>query len=372
MTPCGLMSGQMTPNVLVPGTVAPTGLMSGQMTPNGVQMFGSGQVTPPRVCPNKSPPPGTWCAPTKATLDASNSSTMVPSGVCSGACSDGGSDIDEEEEDAAQACAELTAQIEEGGVARTAAIEALEGSVQELAFDPSACRVVQKALELADIDVAASLAQELTGKVREAIKSPHANHVVQKMLEILPAHYTTFVVDEVLGSAAEVARHRYGCRVLCRVVERHSGEFACNKSSALISELLQEAAELSRHTFSHYVIEAVLQFGAPEQRHLVSVALRTDLLRNAKQRSATYVVEKALACCEEQDRNDMVSELFGTVASLVALVENQFGCHVAKALVKLPGDHLAHALSFLDQATPLLQKTKYGRRLLEEFKQITI
>lgn len=364
------MPGHMTPAGMVPAQM--TGLMSGQMTPNGVQMLMGGQVTPPCVSHKMIPPPGTWCAPTKATLDASNASTTVPSGVCSGACSDGGSDIDEEEEDAAQACAELISQIEEGGAARTAAIEALEGSVQELAFDPSACRVVQKALELADVEIAASLAQELVGKVREAIKSPHANHVVQKMLEVLPAHYTSFVMDEVLDSAAEVARHRYGCRVLCRVVERHSGEFACNKSSALISELLLEAAELSRHTFSHYVIESILQFGTPEQRHSVSVSLRTDLLRNAKQRSSTYVVEKALACCDEQDCNDMVSELFGTVASVVALVENQFGCHVAKSLVRLPGDHLDHALSFLDEASPLLKKTKYGRRLLDEFKQIMI
>jgi len=255
-----------------------------------------------------------------------------------------------------------------GGVARTAAIEALVGSVEELAFDAAACRVVQKALELAEEEVAAELASELKGRVREAIKSPHANHVIQKIVEVLPARHTLFIVDEVLGSAAEVARHRYGCRVLCRVVERHSGCCVSEQSAAMIGELLVEAAELSRHTFSHYVIESILQHGTTQELHGVSVALCAELLRNAKNRSATYVVEKALACCSVEDQRSMVSELFGTTQALVALVENQFGCHVAKALARLPGDHLDHALTFLDEATPVLQKTKYGRRLLEEFR----
>merc|ERR1719238_1371323 len=151
----------------------------------------------------------------------SNASTAVPSGAQSPLCCEDNSD-DEDEGDADEACAELSAQIEAGGVARQAAIEALVGNIDELAFDASACRVVQKAIEFGEEEEVVALSSELQGRVREAIRSPHANHVVQKMVEVLPASSLGFVVEEILGAGAEFARHRYGCRVVCRLVQRHS------------------------------------------------------------------------------------------------------------------------------------------------------
>jgi len=266
------------------------------------------------------------------------------------------------------ACAELLEQIKSGGVACDAAIESLEGSVDELAFDASACRVVQAALEHAPEHVAAALAQELRGRVRAAIHSPHANHVIQKMIDVLPACHTQFVMDEVIGSAAEIARHRFGSRVLSRLVHRHS----CELAKELTNELVHDVAELSRHTFAHYVVEAILDNTDGQTLHKIAGALRSDLARNAKNRSGTHVVERALLRCEVSDRNSMMLELFHSATAMVTLVENQFGCHVAKSLVKAPGPHLAHAASFLEEAKPMLQKTKYGRRLIEEFKRLDL
>lgn len=362
MTP--VAPGQMTPQMSQTMFVAPNQMFlsgqvigSGQVTPNPFKSCQVGEVQSTSNCcvDAKMPPPGKWL---------SNSSTTVPSS----ACSDAGSDFGDEE-DTAEACAELMEQIEMGGAARDAAIEALEGSVQELAFDPSACRLIQKALEFADEDHSASLAHELKGCVYEAIKSPHANHVIQKIVDVLPAQQTRFIIDELIGHAKEMARHRYGSRVLSRIVKVHSGKFTSQQSAELVDEVLQEAEELSRHAFAHYVVEAILEFGNSEQKHEVSVSLRMDLLRNAKNRSATYVVEKALMFCDAHDQEAMISHLCGSVADLVALVENQFGCHVAKALVHLPSEHFQRSLPLFIEATPMLQKSKYGRRVLSEFGQ---
>jgi len=295
----------------------------------------------------------------------SNASTAVPSEMQSQLHSEDNSD-DEDEEDTDSACAELSAQIEEGGLARQAAIEALVGNVEDLAFDASACRVVQKALEFGDEEDVVALGLELKGRVREAIRSPHANHVIQKLVEFLPASSLGFLVEEIMGAGPEVARHRYGCRVLCRLVQRHS-DTAVAHMDELIEELLPEGAELARHTFGHYVIEMGLQTGSAHQRHQICAALSMDLMRNAKNRSATYVVEKALATCDDEDRQTMIQDLLGSPESLLSLVENQFGCHIAKALLKMQGESF-HQM--LDAAAPKLQKNKYGRRLLEELKQI--
>merc|ERR1719198_2710526 len=268
--------------------------------------------------------------PIKCQAETSNASTALPSG----ACSEVASDVDENE-DTVEACAELIEQLEAGGGSHEAAIEAITGSVVDLAFDPAACRVVQKAFETSDVEVAAALAQEMKGHIRDAIKCPHANHVVQKLLDNLPADRTTFVVGELLGVAVEFSKHRYGCRIVSRAVKIHAGSYSCPEVTTLINELLPETAEMSRHTFAHYVVEAILESGSTEHTHQVACALRMELMRHAKNRSATYVVEKALFCCDAHDQEAIASELFGNAEALLELTENQFGCHLAKVLPKL-------------------------------------
>jgi hypothetical protein len=66
----------------------------------------------------------------------------------------------------------------------------------------------------------------------------------------------------------------------------------------------------------------------------------------------------------------LVEELIGTPDLLVSLVDNQFGCHVAKALLKVSGETFHKMLSRIEAAAQKLQKSKYGRRLMEELKRI--
>lgn len=275
---------------------------------------------------------------------------------------------DEEEGDADEACAELSAQIEAGGVARQAAIEALIGSVAELAFDAAACRVVQKALEFGEEEEIVALCSELQGRVREAIHSPHANHVAQKMVEVLPSSSLGFVVEEIIGAGAEFARHRFGCRVFTRLVQRHS-ESSIARMDELIEELLLVASDLARHAYGHHVIEVVLQKGTTHQRHSVCSTLSLDLMCNAKNRNASYVVETALNSCEDEVRHELLQQLIGTPESLVSLVENQFGCYVAKALLKFQGKTFHNIVSQIEAAASELQKSKYGRRLMQELNR---
>merc|ERR1712070_730653 len=196
------------------------------MTPSGV-MTPSGAMTPTCHQPNH----------------LSNASTAVPSGSQTPHEDDSDG---EDEEDVDEACAELSAQLEAGGFARQGAIEALLGSVAELSFDASACRVVQKAMELGEEEDAVALGSEMQGGVREAMNSPHANYVILKIVEVLPASSLDFIVEEILGAGVEFARHRYGRRILCRLVQRH-GETPIARTDELIEELLSNASDLARH-----------------------------------------------------------------------------------------------------------------------------
>jgi len=301
------------------------------------------------------------CTKMHQVSSGSNASTAVPSELQSQLQSEENSD-DEGDEDYNEACAELIEQIDAGGVARQAAFEALAGSIAELSFDAGACRVVQKAFEVGDADETSPLAEELVGKVHDAIQSPHANHVLQKMLTTLPTQVVQFIIKELEGRAVEVARSRFGCRVLARLIENHP-------ASAIIEELLASSLELSRHTWGHHVMTAVMQHGSQSQQTAVCEALLPEIVANAKNRCATYVVERAITCSDQTMQQVLAIELFGAADTLISLAENQFGCHVAKTLARIPGHHNTKAKQHMDVAGAKLQKSKYGRRLLEELKK---
>lgn len=263
----------------------------------------------------------------------------------------------------ATSCANIIAQIEAGGNAKKAALAALQGTVQELAFDKFGCRVIQKVIEEADPRTAGALAAELRGFVREAAMCPNANFVIQKIVQALPASFARFVAQELAGTAVTVAQHKCGCRVLCRLVEHTLSE---ENTAALVDELLNNTLALSRHAFGHFVIQSILEQGSEEQRKRISQQLlQNSIVQEAQSRSARYVVESALEFCLE-DRQAMINQLIANPDNLVILATNPNGCHVVQTILRMPGDHVRHVLAVLNAASETLRGCKNGRRLLEE------
>jgi len=212
-----------------------------------------------------------------------------------------------------------------------------------------------------------ALVTALHGHVREAINSPHANYVVQKVVELMTPAQASFVIEEVRGNAAAVARHRFGCRVLCRVLEHCSmGNGLVN---ALVEEMLIDAPALCRHTFGNYVMQHVLEFGAPDQRHTIAMALLQDV-RSAKNRNASHVLEKALEVCPPNDRCALAEHLLSSPQplDLVTLAEHQFGCFVVRALLRLPAQFAQQARACLEPHTSQLEASRHGRKVLEELR----
>merc|ERR1719498_1688693 len=123
--------------------------------------------------------------------------------------------------------------------------------------------------------------------------SPHANFVIQKIIEVLPVASTAFVAEELAGVAGDVARHRFGCRVLSRLVEHNSiGTASSPAIDSLIDELLHEADKLLHHNFARHVLELILEHGKADHRHKIARTLQNNLFNLAKNRCASYVFEK--------------------------------------------------------------------------------
>eukprot|EP00408_Alexandrium_pacificum_P051918 CAMPEP_0171263124 /NCGR_PEP_ID=MMETSP0790-20130122/56930_1 /TAXON_ID=2925 /ORGANISM="Alexandrium catenella, Strain OF101" /LENGTH=481 /DNA_ID=CAMNT_0011731717 /DNA_START=28 /DNA_END=1473 /DNA_ORIENTATION=+ len=260
-------------------------------------------------------------------------------------------------------CAALTEALEAGGEERMAALSAMRGSVARLAFEREGCRCVQASIHSADLAASEPLVGELRGRALDAVYSQYANYVIQAVITDLPTAMSSFVVGELLGSGVAVARHRFGCRILCRLIEHSSGG---EDLVVLVEELLAEAGSLCRHPFAHYVVETMLEH-LPECRQRIVQALRADLWVNACHRSGSHVVEAALAYGAEADRRALALQLLGSGRdSTVSLAQSPYGSFVLKALLKVPGKLSEDALAHLLEAAAWVEGTRCGQRLLED------
>ncbi|CAE8615320.1 unnamed protein product [Polarella glacialis] len=234
-----------------------------------------------------------------------------------------------------QRSSELRAQLEAGGSDAALAVSALQANVWALARDSQGCRLVQLAIEKADIRVGKALALELLGHVREAATSPHANFVLQKVVAQLSPSTSSFISEELLGNGARFARHRFGCRIICRLLEFCSAE---ESTHLLVDEMLQvptEALELCRHSLGHHVVQCILEHGRARHKEQIVEVLRQDLPGNANHRSASYVVKAALSHCSIEDQYSLLAPL--VVPAVVAeLAQSRYGCHVARTLLQRP------------------------------------
>mmetsp|Transcript_46017 Transcript_46017/g.80909 ORF Transcript_46017/g.80909 Transcript_46017/m.80909 type:complete len:532 (+) Transcript_46017:87-1682(+) len=276
-------------------------------------------------------------------------------------------DVDHEETEAYVAQAnehadKVLAQLRAGGYSRQAAIAGIEN----MAFRTKmSSRAAQTAIEKASAPDAAALALGMRGHVRSAVQSKFANYVIQKILETLPVARSSFIVEELLGSGAVLSRHRFGCRIVCRILEH--GSLTEGATADLLNEILDSGAEdLCNHTFGSYVIRHFLEFGLPEHRSKIASALSTDVMGFSKQRQGSHVVEAALKFCSAEDQRMLAEQLMGKRDQLMSLASSQFGHHVMKGLLAVPPGELRQEI--VDTLRPLavpLHSTRYGKRVLQ-------
>eukprot|EP00930_Biecheleria_cincta_P045365 TRINITY_DN31276_c0_g1_i1.p1 TRINITY_DN31276_c0_g1~~TRINITY_DN31276_c0_g1_i1.p1 ORF type:complete len:521 (-),score=97.26 TRINITY_DN31276_c0_g1_i1:294-1856(-) len=263
----------------------------------------------------------------------------------------------------AELCAKLRPHLEGDSKSVENALAMMCGHVWQLSCDPAGCRLVQRALEEASQVDAAKLAAELRGHVWEATTSPHANYVLQKIVTQLTFNAAKFVAEEMVHIAAKVAQHRYGCRVICRLLE-----FFTSREVVLsvVEELLKSAQDLCSDKFGHHVLQSVMEHCQEQHRRCVVQVLKSDLPGFAKQQHSSYLVETALQYSAPADQESLLSEL--SQPDIIAdLALERYGCYVAKALLKHPKVDAQAAKDTMWSRRSQLQATKHGQRLLAEF-----
>lgn len=234
---------------------------------------------------------------------------------------------------------------------------------RRMAFaDKASSRAAQTVLHEVSVKEAVTLAGSLRGHVRAAMGSMYANYVLQKVVEVTPVASSCFVAEELAGMGAETARHRYGCRILCRLLEFGSPQEPA--TGGLFEEVLQEVDSLVRHSFGGYVAQHFLEFGSADHKRCVGDAVSRSLFANAAHKRGSRIVEAALQHCAEEDVRAMADELLASGDEVIKLAQNQFGCHVVKALLRNSEDDRKRIAEYLRPAKEQMRNSKYGKYVL--------
>eukprot|EP00913_Durusdinium_trenchii_P024632 g23124.t1 len=233
-----------------------------------------------------------------------------------------------------------------------AAARKLRGHVYTFAHDAVACRVVQEAIERTGSRTAVELAQELKGHILDLAVCPHGNYVVQKVVSHLSVAASHFVLEDG-RHAARTAKHRFACRILCRLLELP------------LSSSVADAESLCCHSFAHHVIQSVLEHGEGRHKERVAKALLSDPFRFSTHKHSSYLIEKALCYCSEDDQQKFL-DVLGSPQMILELANTQYGCYVARALLQDDRLNSEKAIRLLKRNRAELEQTKHGYRFLSE------
>lgn len=241
----------------------------------------------------------------------------------------------------------------------------------KMARDAEGCHVLQQALEDAGSDEARQvLVAGLRGHVWELTQCPHGNHVIQKYIITMNSAACQFIINELLGrgpgGVARVARDRYGCRILQRMMEH----VQMHQLTGIVDALLRDGVALSMNRYGTYVMQHLLEHGTESQQR----CLIQDLARNAMQlcvsNDACMVLEAAFTHGPAEGQELLLAAVLKSDGAIAAMAHMRRGHPVALAALRLMGStELREAQRQIEAQVSSLAANRYGRLVLTSLRQ---
>lgn len=262
-------------------------------------------------------------------------------------------------------CAEAICRLEAAGPEETCQlVQWLSKAAHSLATSKFGCRLVQTALDKANCADRDALVKILQPHVEELYNCPHGNHVLSKIIEVTPSSCAAlgFVIEKFAGRGVTTAKHRFGCRIMERLIEH------CDESQigSLVKEVVADAGTLIKHPYGNFVMQHLLEHW-PSERGSILQAILQDVPGLAVHRTASHVVQKALDWCDEEGKEQIVVALL-SCKSLEQVACNRYGSYVVEQLedVSTYNDEVKQRIA-QDQQNLSAHKDDYGRRVLQRF-----
>lgn len=244
-----------------------------------------------------------------------------------------------------------------------AACPCVSGMIWHVARTAQGSREIQALLEEQELssDSRMQLSLELQGHVIEAMRCPHANHVLQKFIVLLGPPCSSWVIEEIMQNryALLAARHRYGCRVIQRLLEHSDLEQLYDMVELIISDI----TALTLHAYANYVVQHLLQHGTtPYQRHRLSRKLVDNYVDVSQDAHAAAVVVQVLQHGFSEEQRDMARLISSHAGVVATMAHTRYGHQALKTILQKFDLATRQELqaNLLSDATSL-HKSRYGR-----------
>jgi len=170
------------------------------------------------------------------------------------------------------------------------------------------CRVIQKVLDVLPMPTRALLVACLS-EITTELCSSWGNFVLQKSIEVSPRPAFEPIIRELedveAGAGGRVvAKHRYGSRVLERLIEHGSEE----QMVGLLNQCIDHTEELSMDPYGNFVVQRILE-RFDDRREEILLKLLPNLSMLACHRSASHVVHQAMDYLSEKGQEEIAIAL---------------------------------------------------------------
>lgn len=241
-----------------------------------------------------------------------------------------------------------------------------------VALSPHGCRVIQKVLGAGGGLPLEKLVASLAAHTKELYESPNGNHVLARICEVMPGSALCPIISQLMDPGPNkdrgpklVARHRFGCRILERLIE-HCPEPAIRE---LLDEVMDDSVALSRHPFGNFVIQHIIEHGSTKQKDKVMKQLIPVMSALAMHRTASHVVQRALDYSEEAQKQAVVEALVRAPAgpSLLDVSCNRYGAFVLEQIASVHSPLVLELQNYIKEHLDAISVSNHGRRVAEAF-----
>lgn len=253
------------------------------------------------------------------------------------------------------------------------------------------CVRVQDMIKLAgqkgDEHMQCHICSAFQGFITEDVGDPYAIFVITCMVECVPESTAKFIAEELRSFGTDAATHKYGCRILCKILEQ---EWEGPEAMGLMDEVLLKAKELKFKKYATFVMQTVLEKKRTDEQYrsvvealvgqepphdLVTVTSVRDPKSSDEPDESIFVIAKALKHCYPDDRHAIAKELLDNSAGGPSLAEKltqrKYGCILLKRLLLLGGEY---SKAVEDQLQEIFEKKSNDadaqRQLRDKLKNI--
>jgi len=186
--------------------------------------------------------------------------------------------------------------------------------------------------------------------------------VVQKCIEVLrPADFQFFMNELMSDSPVQMALHKFGCRVVIRLLEHGLPGQVHDVAEAL----MPSTSILAQHAYGNYVLQSMMSYCAPGHRCRIMEALREEIDVMCKSHFGSSVVRAVLAVGSSSERMLLAASIMKSQGLMLHLAQSRRGHAIIKLVVKvLELPERSRLLTDLAIAEGL-SASRYGRSVLQ-------